>query len=439
MSVSPRDLLFYAGGECLQRFGTLVWRPRLSHDLVPTHTRTGSVGPFIGSDGVLRQASANRPRIEWVDLDGDGVRTALYRGELARTNELVRSEALDNASWTKSASSVTVDQATGPDGVASLDEIVESGTTAIHSVEQAVTGLTADAPFALSGFFRANTRSWVRLLMYETATPANVVNAWFNLTTGVVGTTGASGTGALVRAYVERDYVTGLYRPVLVGTIGNSATAVTASIRMATGDAIGSYAGDGSSSIYGGYVQMEDNATSASSYIATTTAAAPRNVDTLDVPIAFSPQDLTIYFDLLNDGQALGASAFAGDVWTLGRAASGNGFVQMDNGSSSAFRVVSVGASGASASRGSIGSGIEVGQRLRGIAQISSTFGVAAQYQIDDGATTTLANVTNADGLPADWAAQNLRVQIGRLASLKVAAGTKTMAEMRNVFPRAAS
>lgn len=64
MSVAPRELLFYGGGECLSRFGTLVWRPNHAMDRAPTFTRAAAA-LFVDKNGVSRNAAANRLRIEW--------------------------------------------------------------------------------------------------------------------------------------------------------------------------------------------------------------------------------------------------------------------------------------------------------------------------------------------------------------------------------------
>ena len=54
--------------------------------------------------------------------------------------------------------------------------------------------LTADADYALSIFAIANTRTWLRLRLAEAAVPGtNYAHAYFNLSTGVVGTSGAAG------------------------------------------------------------------------------------------------------------------------------------------------------------------------------------------------------------------------------------------------------
>jgi hypothetical protein len=249
-----------------------------------TFTRSGIVGPYTDENGLLQnEATPNVFRTDWQY----GGRPALLL-EPATTNELLRSEQLDNAAWTKSACSVLAGQSFGPDGLSGLDRIIEDGTSAQHFVSQSVTGMTADAVHALSGFSTPGTRTWVRLVMQN---GANNVEAWFDVATGVVGTTQDGGTGTFVRAYVE-DWGGGLYRCVLVGSVGNGATTVTASARLATGDGVGTYAGDGTSALQAGYLQLEDNKQFATSYVATVTATATRAVEKMTAPPGFTVADI---------------------------------------------------------------------------------------------------------------------------------------------------
>src|SRR6267142_838763 len=57
---------------------------------------------YIKNDGLVYTAAANVLRTEWVDLDGDGVReTPGLLLEGSRTNQFIRSEAIDDGAWTK--------------------------------------------------------------------------------------------------------------------------------------------------------------------------------------------------------------------------------------------------------------------------------------------------------------------------------------------------
>jgi len=86
MSIPLSDVLFFGGGQCLQRFGTLSWRTSLEQDRgsVEQYTRAGTV-PAIGRDGAVRYVGANVPPVEWVDSDSDGDRdlaTVLFQRAL---------------------------------------------------------------------------------------------------------------------------------------------------------------------------------------------------------------------------------------------------------------------------------------------------------------------------------------------------------------------
>lgn len=319
-----------------------------------TFTRTGTVGAYKDIDGLLKQAAANVLRTTWATVNG--VYRPLTRLEVPRTNKLLRSETLDNASWTKSQSSIVTNTSVGPDGVASLDQLVEDGATDIHVLSQNVTGMTANANYVLSGWFRANTRSWAWMDVYETAAGANVARVWFNLSTGAVGANSVGGTGAFVRGYVEdwTHVVTGLYRCVLVGSVGNGATAITGRAGLATGDGVTSYAGNGTSSIWCGYMQLEEGL-EASSYIPTTTATVTRGAEAFTDSFPYTPQQLaamggaTFYFDFVEglypnwvaDGvnapvlAAVGNAALDTSVWVVDRPAAGDSYrVQHNAGSS---------------------------------------------------------------------------------------------------------
>lgn len=247
--------------------------------------------------------------------DGTTYRTTLLEG--AGTNEVTRAKALDHADWTTLAlSAVTADQATGPDNASTLEELVEDSSASTgHGVYQDAT-LTADATYALSCWAIANTRSFLLLRMNEAAAGANTVRAYFNLSTGAVGTTGAGGTGSFTRAYVEdwTDVAAGLYRCVLVGSIGNSATSIRAQVKLADADNSEAYTGDGSSSLYAGFAQLEDDAEFASSFMDSVASATSRDADLLqESDIGFTLADieaaggLTVLSEWVEMGTALEA------------------------------------------------------------------------------------------------------------------------------------
>jgi len=404
-----------------------------------TFTRTGATATEIDENGVLSTVAANILRTDHLDLDGDGIRgdvaVPLERGT---TNELFPSENLnDGVRWTKTnLAGVTVNQAVGPDGATSLDAIVEDGTNSSHEVSQAVTGMTADANYALSGWFIASTRTWVRLHILETAASANIVRAWFNLATGAVGTTNAGGTGTFLRAYVEdwTDVVEGLYRCVLVGSVGNSATAITGVAGLASGDGVGSYQGDGSSRIFGGYMQLEDDTPAATTYVSTTTVAVARGAEAFSAPFVHAPQAMTIYAKLIERGNSgtagvlqIGTATGAGDA-RIGLQFSSSAYRAIYNNGSGANQTVSPSASPS------------VGQPFELMATIDEAGNLEFTQVIDDGAPEVETNATG-DALPAAWQSLLIHLNatgtsnVGLMAgeAIKIVGSVKTLAEMRKI------
>jgi hypothetical protein len=129
MTIRLNDVLFYAGGECFQKFGTAVWRMNRRQGL---YTHTGGGGGFVDKNGVLRQASAGRLRVE----DADGVPGILL--EPAASNLLLQSADFDTT-WTPiSSPTITTDAETAPNGVAEADNIEDTGA-GVQGVRQDAT------------------------------------------------------------------------------------------------------------------------------------------------------------------------------------------------------------------------------------------------------------------------------------------------------------
>lgn len=433
--MKPR-LLFHAGGECLTRYGTLVRRTSIEEDVAETFTRSGSAWSR-SRGGVLVAAGANIPRVEWVTVDGVSVPALLL--EPGRTNLFTQSDDLTHANWSVTGISTrTANQATGPYGTATLDALVENSSSSWHAAHETVT-ITADANVAVSAWVTANTRSYAQLVLRDAgATTTNYARAKFDLTNGTVTSSAAGGTGAVVRAYVEdwTDVAAGLYRIVLVGSVGNSATSCLGMLHiLSSAGGNETYTGDGSSSIYAGALQIEDSALFASSYIPTTTTSASREAETLYVPFPHAPQGMTAYGKIID----LGASRITNA-----------GILHIGGGSSSGDPRLQVHADG---------SGNYVGRHDNGVANVSSSpsaaisYGDVVEYLLNlapTGAVTFSVSINSAAAvagsqsgaaaLGAAW--NNARAYIGSRGGAeralaahlvhKVAAGSYGFAEMRS-------
>lgn len=403
-------------------------------------TSRNSTARYRDNEGVLRSAGSGELRERHYVFDQNGVLVPSTLLEAARTNELTRSEDLTHGDWTKNNTSITADQATGPDGVVSLDEIVEDGTASVqHEIRQDLTGLTADAEYTCSVWAIADTRSWLRLELFETASPTNKVRAWFDLSSGSIGTTAGAGTGSFTRAYVEdwTGVAAGLYRLVLVGSVGNSATAISAEVGLATQDNEAAYSGDGSSSLYAGYAQVEDDAEFASSYIATTTAPVSRSADSLYYPFTHDPQEMTVYVKFVERG-----TLFTGNNTVLFTAGGPTNpkFKCVVKGGGTTYTVQIIDSDG-NFQQVAVTGPTSIGQIVEGRFVLHSDGSVEMGLSIDGGVESTAgptSPVTN--GLEAAWGEQLFRLNEGSggvghnaFIDVKVASGIHTMDGMRTL------
>ena len=203
-----------------------------------TFTRASS-GTFVGSDGVIRTAV---------------------------TNLLLRSEEFDNASWTKTRISVTANAIAAPNGTLTADQLIEdnsASTTHFVTVTATVTATT----HTHSVYAKPNGRNHIALQGFNGASNPT---AYFNITTGVVGTT----TGVASTAITPAG--DGWYRCSITYAV-TSGTVTTAAVYLATADNSPTYTGDNASGIYIWGAQLEQSST-VGEYIPTTSTinSAPR-------------------------------------------------------------------------------------------------------------------------------------------------------------------
>jgi hypothetical protein len=219
-----------------------------------------------------------------------------YLAEGARTNYVLQSQALENNSYWQTAGNVTVTANTtvAPDGTTTADTITEAATTATHrlSANNNVGFASAvSTPYTISVFSKKGTRDW-HALWFTNNTGTSQAQAWFNVSTGAVGTvttTGSDWSGATAR--LIQALPNGWYRWSLTATTsGDFAGNVFAFLAMADADGVPSYTGDAAqTSIMWG--AMVEAGAFASTYIPTTTVAVARNADVLYLPAAGNIQD----------------------------------------------------------------------------------------------------------------------------------------------------
>jgi len=299
-----------------------------------TFTRA-SIATYVTSAGLIATAASGETRINHhpVTLARQGLLI-----EAQRPNRILRSQEYDNASWTKTDTTITADNITSPDGTQNADLLTE-GTAGTSTVMQSVTG-TADASYAVSRFIKQGNTPWVQLLV---GNGANQFRAWFNLQTGVVGTSSASGTGTVTSATIEA-FANGWYRCKLVGTVASGATAIDFHSFNTSADNSSTRVNNATRYEWG--AQFEDGATTVSSYIPTTTASVTRLAEAATMAVGswfnraegtliawWTPHQVTIGGGVaaLNDGTSNNRVAVTLSTGPLGQGLIGSGGVTQAN------------------------------------------------------------------------------------------------------------
>lgn len=250
------------------------WIPGLAKSMHPKATYTrASTGSVFDSSGILRSAASGLPRF------GADPLTGLSKGflvEESRANLFAYSEQFNGASWQKNNTTVTANSATAPDGAVSYDTIVSTGTAA-SAVYRAVT-VSSNATVTASVFAKQNTASWIIIEIQDAV--GNGRRQWFNLSTGVKGSSASIGTGwAAVNSGVEN--VASGYR------VWSAATAVGTTVSVAfyvcNGDGLTASSVGASVDLWGAQLEAGSFPTS---YIPTTTASATRAADVCTVTLS---------------------------------------------------------------------------------------------------------------------------------------------------------
>jgi len=231
-----------------------------------TFTRA-STATYFDAAGVMQTAATNTPR--W---DYDPVTLAL-RGMLieeARTNVATNSRTA--SLWTKTDVVVTDNSTISPEGTANASLAVE-GVAGTALLATNTPTITPSSTVSFSAFLKRGNNDFVRVLCTDNGT-ANGVNVWINLATGAV-TSSVRGTATNVSAS-SVALPNGWFRVVATATLIGTSTICSIALNCAPSAGSAARVNNGQYYVFGG--QIEAGA-SASSYIPTTGASAPRAAD----------------------------------------------------------------------------------------------------------------------------------------------------------------
>jgi len=230
--------------------------------------QSSTVGEYIPTTSTINSA----PRFDHNPTTGESLGLLV---EDSRTNLLLRSEELDNASWNKAASSVSANAIASPFGTTTADKLIEDSALAQHYIWQLV-NVTASSSYTISIYAKAAERSEVYLsLSTFNSAFLSGVDAYFNLSNGTIRGSGVNATAQI------SNTGNGWYRCSVSGT----AQITTAAIINAAATSNGTtffYIGDGTSGLFLWGAQLEAGAF-ATSYIPTATATVTRAVDVASI------------------------------------------------------------------------------------------------------------------------------------------------------------
>lgn len=159
-------------------------------------------------------------------------------------NSLLNSNTL-GSTWTQIQESVNSNNNTAPDGVVNADAVTETTNNAVHELTQDVTVTSAAADYSLGVAVTPGLRGWCQIMLLET-TGSSVVSAYFNLTTGAVGTTATGANWANLRTFAV-NLGNNWWAFWIVARKTNAATTIRARLINATANGTNTYAGSSAS------------------------------------------------------------------------------------------------------------------------------------------------------------------------------------------------
>lgn len=257
-----------------------------------TFSRTTNA-TFVNDNRLIATANVDTPRFEY--SSSNGILLGLLSEE-QRINYILQSE---NFSTTWSATNITVSNnyTAAPDGNFTAD-LLSEGTANTALMTQSVTVATASLG-AGSIFLKAGpnvSSTWVKLFV-SGAGAANGAAAWFNLSTGALGSNSVIGGGSQPIAVID-SFADGWYR-CRVSANCPGETALNLSFHSASADGSNTRVNNATYYAWGG--QLE-NARLSTSYIPTTTSAATRAADRIAIEGA---QFANVYNTRIGDGTVL--------------------------------------------------------------------------------------------------------------------------------------
>lgn len=402
----------------------------------PTFTRS-SEGRYRDAGLVQQTAASDILRDQHYVRNENGILVRATRLEAARTNSVLRSEALDHADWTLSSVTVTPDDVVAPDGKQTAEKVEDTSDTTAEKFGQTVAVADDSLNRAASIFVKkaAHDRHCALQLWFVGGTTELIYEVQLNPNTGE---TDASRLDAPTRFGVE-DVSSDWWRLWVVGP--NNATGNT-TIRYRFQPAMGATFGSALSSdtgfqhAWGAQLEgVSGGAAFPSSYIATTSSAVSRAADDLSYSIGFDPQEITTYTKLVELGSSLHGSIDSG-LFSLGGGTGDKSFHVLEGSGVGEYRVF--GNNGTSSGGQDGPGGISYGDVVEVRAGWKSNGDIFIETAI--GGTGSGENSKNIGSIPSSWTTDKIYVNRRRnvnfgfadyISGPIIAPGVRTMDECR--------
>lgn len=396
--------------------------------VLATYDRGGTVGAATSVDANGRVFTPGYKTPRWYHRydAASGLwtpRGILLEGE--RTNAIIYSQALEDASWTANALTSRLLNASGIGGIAATaNTLIASGADA-YVEKTTATSTAAGTKATLSVFAKYSNCAFVYLFDEGDAVSHR---AWFNVQTGVVGTIQGGGTSGV------EVIGGGYYRLWFTYPVTNSYNQ-RCRIGLARSDTAADSAA--TDAIIATGPQGEPTSAFPSSYMPTGASTVTRSADALSFAFNAAPQVMTVYADIV----ALVAADATTNYHTaaIQNAAAGNpSFKVIVEGS--ALQATNATHHNGTASVSSNAGTVAWSQRVEQRAVLGATGTVLAGASIESGAETT-GSTSAANTLSAAWAA-TARITIGAAGDgtqplfgavrrVRIPAGVQTLAYMR--------
>lgn len=242
----------------------------------------------MNPSGIVESIAANVPKLENV---GESCPYLLL--EPTAINLALRSQEIDNSSWTKADATVDADSVISPDGTLNADELIEgSGVGVSKTMTQSITVVADD--YVFSCFMKKSSKKYTSLQI-DGAGVGDTTMMNVDLDTGL----NSIATGSVLDFGVD-NYGNGWYRVWFSKTLVGGACAFRAYLMDGLDYTDRVYTGDSVSGTYLWGLQAEKS-DSMTSYIETTTATVTRSADQCknagDASTFNSPEG-TMYFQV---------------------------------------------------------------------------------------------------------------------------------------------